>query len=186
MALARSMKLIYSISLILILVLSTLSIPGSDANSMWHQSTSDDFRDGSFNNLTLTNKGVEVELRLRDIPLNWTEVKPKPNPNSFANVAMDTIWGTDEVLLYNSGSTWIFNLSTNKWTNKNPPTNPGTLIYFTMASIYGTDKVVIFGGAKTGFFNSLNKTWAYDRSDNNWTWINTTKTPPARSLTRCR
>jgi hypothetical protein len=164
------------------------------ATSTWAQISYDDFKNGIFNNTTLSGTGENAELNI-DISVMdyWIKKEPVNNPTANQWFAMASIYGTDKVILFGGltlssvytcyNETWVYDLSKDTWTNMSPKARPGARYGHAMASIYGTDKIVLFGGAyiePLGGIDYYNDTWIYDLSENNWTQKVSPNSPSAR------
>jgi hypothetical protein len=137
------------------------------ASSTWTQTSKQEFENGTFNNTTTEDTGLNAKLSLDQTNLtHWTKKTPTPNPGSRWGHGMANIYGTDEVILYGGWSlvdTWSYNIINDTWVDRKPNTNPGAKMSHAMASFYNTDKILIFGD-----YYRQDHTWMYDYSDNKW------------------
>jgi hypothetical protein len=115
---------------------------------------------------------------------SWTEMKPNTSPSSRYGHTHASIWGNDQIVIYNGGygkiETWIYDLSDNNWTENSPVSAPTTRAGESMTSVWGTKKVVLFGG-HTQLFEDLNDTWIYDVNNDSWDEVIPKSKPQART-----
>ncbi len=171
---------------ILLVVPMTPMILPCEAASAWVESSMNDFKDGTLNNVELEGTGSTAELRLKGNSSGTWTLKPKGSiPDSRRGHVLASIHGTDKVLLfggYKSGKyyddTWVYDLSDNMWTEMKPLNKPGGRHSHAMATIYDTYKVLLFGGYKTSS-SANNETWVYDFSANTWTNKNPSGNKPS-------
>jgi len=184
MTLVDQGKLCFIFLLSSLFILSAFSTVVTEATTEWDQVTYSDFYPGSFNNITLTKKGMGAELRLNDAPPIWTKINTAAVPSGwiwYSSIA--SFWGIDEVLYYgNDAQTWTYNLTSGKWIHKSPAVEPEAMYGYCAAAIHGTDKVLVFGGLYTYDSSIRDETWIYDHSEDNWTKLSTNNTPPARYI----
>lgn len=142
------------------------------AESTWIQTTDEDFKNGTLNDLEIIGSGSIAELRLGYYSsASWKNKTPVNSPPARSFHAVSQIYGTDKIMLFGGynikedfADTWVYDLSENKWTNKTPEFSPEKRRLHAMASIQGTDKIVMFGGC----WSPKNDTWIYDFSENTW------------------
>jgi len=160
------------------------------ADSVWTQTTHDDFKVGNMDNTYVNGSGVNADIRLAS-PTHWTNMNPPVHQEHGYLTDIATFYGTDEILMFGGydyyqlnelNETWIYDLSSNQWSLKAPTNFPGGRRDHVMAEVYNTDKVVLWGGLdqRTGPHTHYTDTWVYDLSSNQWTNMNPTISPPQR------
>lgn len=194
----KKKKKLWSILLISILIISGLltinfldtNFQTAEAMSNWTQTSTQDFENGTSNNLTIIGNGeaAELQIELSDL-YHWKDLTSPYSPNMRSDFSMATICTDDKVVIFggysNLDETWEYDLSNNSWIDKTPypkPSNyPSGRRYHTMASIYGDDKAILFGGIDPWTIYK-DDTWEYDSS--NGSWVDRTKIirPPRRTL----
>lgn len=119
--------------------------------------------------------------------LQWTKLTPVPSPGNrtAAVMAWDgkdnyiVLFGGLNTATYNDlGDTWAF--SGGAWTKMTPTIvnstkPPKVRERASMTWDPADNEVLLYGGYSTAAFNTLNDTWGYQ--NDNWTKINTTRTP---------
>ncbi len=116
----------------------------------------------------------------------WTNKNPgTPTPSPRYSHAMAWI-NDDQVLLFGgngsggfNSETWVYDLSDNEWTQKTPVSGSPSARFMHAMEWLDDDRVLLFGG----FDSSGNdgETWEYDLSENAWTQLNPSNSPPAMS-----
>jgi hypothetical protein len=172
--LVTTVIVIFLVIPVILPIISHSILNTANAESTLTQSTADDFRNGTLQNLTIQGTGENAELSLSKG--EWIKKYPKlsPRPSTRYDHEMASISTDEKVLLFGgwSGSrylndTWIYDMDITEWYKMMPPNRPRARNHLAMASINGTDKVLLFGG-KNGT-QSFNDTWIYDLSEDNWT-----------------
>lgn len=103
----------------------------------------------------------------------WIEKRPEITPTGRQRMAMSTIWGTDQVILFGGANdtflneTWVYDVSENNWTKKITNPSPSQRTFHEMTHIYGTDKILLVGGLE--WSGMARDSWIYDLSENRWT-----------------
>ncbi|MHA2276944.1 MAG: Kelch repeat-containing protein, partial [Candidatus Kariarchaeaceae archaeon] len=75
--------------------------------------------------------------------------------------------------------TWEYDYSANHWNNRNPSLFPDSRSGHSMTFDRKNGKTIMFGGYNGT--HQLNDTWIYDYSNNNWTRLSLSTSPPERS-----
>lgn len=116
----------------------------------------------------------------------WTNVitSNPPAPRAFASMVYDTL--SDTFILFggedgNNGlnDTWIFDLKTLSWTLLNTSSAPPPRANASMAINLANGLCLLFGGDDGNTY--LNDTWIFNTSNKNWTQLNLSASPIART-----
>jgi hypothetical protein len=122
---------------------------------------------------------------------SWTKMNPstqtitKPSPRNMHSMVFDE--STSRTMLFGGADpsqddeTWEYNLLADKWTNKNPVVKPKNRFEHAMAYDSNNSVTYLFGGNDGWPTYISDETWKYDSSLNNWTKIDFTINPSARS-----
>ena len=121
----------------------------------------------------------------------WTELHPgavAPSARSYPEMVYDS--ASSQMILFGgddaSGSrndTWTFDPATVAWTELSP-TGIAPPSRFGHAMVYdpGSRQVLLFGGVNSSTTGLLNDLWAYDPTDNTWTRLEPSGTPPVKRM----
>lgn len=122
---------------------------------------------------------------------SWTEHSPAvaPSPRMYPGMVYHA--GADRVITWGGrvedSEVWAFDLEAEEWAPVPTTGGPeGIRSYHTLAYDPGTEGIIAFGGMHLDTWIGLggamlNETWFFDLASGNWTLLETTNTPPARS-----
>ena len=126
----------------------------------------------------------------------WTNMSPPVSPPARFGQVMTYDNKAGVVILFGGGmltcttgqhvwpilfnDTWIYNVSENNWTNMDPEISPPARIWSEMAYDSTYDVHVLFSGEHDSYPWDKPDTWTYNSSQNTWTEVNCTQSPPGR------
>ena len=142
---------------------------------------SNDFLNGSMNNLTLTQNDL---LSLdRFFVEDWKDITT-PGPSARSGHAMVYVPTANQIVLFGGigydihprgyiyEDTWVFDLETNNWTQMFPEVYPDARADHAMVYDPELDLIVLYGGINDnpdfGYDECFNDVWFYDLKTNYW------------------